>query len=118
MSQSYVSAKIQEALKATGGNKHDAQKLIITWAVRDPTLMLGLAKPHMKGIVAAWIDHENRSGKKKTEKAASFTEADAKAILEGTGAHEKRKAVKVPPPKASAHQATVMQHIVDAFKKK
>ena len=53
MTDEYVRSKIAEALAASGKDKHDAQKLLITWAVRDAPLLLGMAKPHLKAIAAA-----------------------------------------------------------------
>ena len=61
MTDDHVRAKIKEALAASGNDKHDAQKLLITWAVRDPQLLLGMAKPHLKAIAAALIEHAART---------------------------------------------------------
>ncbi len=113
MSEDYVTAKIHEALKATGGDKKDAQKLLITWAVRDQALLLGLAKPHLKGLVSARIDGAVR-GSKKDDMAEDLE----KAIIASRGKAEKRSAVKVPPPKSSERQASVMHQLAAAFRKK
>lgn len=114
MSDSYVTAKISEALKATNNDVHDAQKLIITWAVRDQPLLLGLAKPHLKSLALARIDevHSKAGGK------AATSDAEVDAIILGHTEGEKRNPVKVPPPKASKRQATLMQMIASAFRKK
>lgn len=112
MTEDYVSAKIQEALKATGGDKKDAQKLLITWAVRDQPLLLGLAKPHLKALVSARIEQSLRGGKK--EESAERIDPSLLAHTKG----EKRHQVKVPPPKTSERQASVMHQLAAAFKKK
>jgi hypothetical protein len=48
MTQDYVQEKAQRALIATQGEEDAAQKLLVAWAVRDQTLLLGLAKAHLK----------------------------------------------------------------------
>ncbi len=116
MSEDYVTAKIHEALKATGGDKKDAQKLLVTWAVRDQVLLLGLAKPHLKAIVSARIDQAAR-GNKKDEEAGDFKK-NIDSIISDQSKGEKRRAVKVPPPKSSIRQASVMHQLAAAFKKK
>jgi hypothetical protein len=119
MSEHYVSAKLHEALQATGGDKRDAQKLLITWAVRDPALLLGLTKPHLKAICAAAIDHTADSDAPKSagKDEGQFSKKDIAAMIAGKPLGEKRTHA-APPPKSSERQATVMQQLADAFKKK
>lgn len=111
MSDKYVAAKIQEALKVTNGDKHDAVKLLTTWAVRDQALLLGFTKTHLKDLISAQIDGVSKTRKKADQDASSFKEA----IVFGG---DKRAAVAVPPPKSSDRQASVMHQLVEAFKKK
>ncbi|MDD2324713.1 MAG: hypothetical protein PHW63_01680 [Alphaproteobacteria bacterium] len=111
MTEDYVNAKIHEALKATGGNKRDAGKLLVTWAVRDLPLLLGLTKSSLKGIVDDAI-----ADLMKTDKKAGHSFDDA--IVFPTAKGEKRRPSKVPPPKSSERQATVMHQLAAAFKKK
>lgn len=118
MTEDYVAARIQEALKATDGDKKDAQKLLITWAVRDQALLLGLAKPHLKALVAARIEEVAR---KKGGKGEASAHDGLKEGLEAAMSHtkgEKRSHIKVPPPKSSARQASVMHQLAAAFRKK
>lgn len=112
MTEDYVAAKIQEALKATAGDKKDAQKLLITWAVRDQSLLLGLAKPHLRALASARIEESLRGGKK----GESAEHLDIKSIAPTKS--EKRRALKVPPPKSSERQASVMHQLAAAFRKK
>jgi len=109
-----VKVKIQEALKATDNDKKDAQKLLITWAVRDQALLLGFAKPHLRALVAARIEQAVRGGKKSEGGGAEALDPALLASLKG----EKRHLTKVPPPKSSARQASVMHQIAEAFKRK
>lgn len=115
MSDEYINAKIAEALKATDGDKHDAQKLLITWAVRDQQLLLGLAKPHLKALVSARIDQTVRTPSKSSS-AKSKKETDELVLAHTKG--EKRGHVAVPPPKSSSHQASMMHKLAEAFRKK
>ncbi len=117
MSEQYLTAKIHEALKATSGDKKDAQKLLITWAVRDQALLLGLAKPHLKELAAVHIDQVSRETKK-GKAAPMLSKEDVETLLHSHTKGEKRSAVKVPPPKTSLRQASVMHQIVAAFKGK
>jgi len=117
MTQDYVNAKIAEALKATGGDKRDAQKLLITWAVRDPTLLLGLVKPNLKGVVAARIE-EAAHPKRKSAGGDHLTKESIESIVSSATPGEKRAARVVPPPKSSARQASAIHQLVAAFKKK
>ena len=116
MTVSYVTAKVKEALEATGNNKRDAQKLLVTWAVRDQQLLLGLAKPHLKDLVEAKLDTIAKK-QKKDSGILSKNEIETIAKEHGTE-NEKRKYSKVPPPKSSKRQANVMRKLAEAFRKK
>lgn len=115
MSDDYINAKIAEALKATGGDKHDAQKLLITWAVRDQQLLLGFAKPHLKALVSARIDQAHKTH---TKAGDAQTKKELEDAILGHTKGEKRAHITVPPPKSSSHQASMMHKIAEAFKKK
>jgi hypothetical protein len=124
MTDNLVRAKIRDALAATANDKHDAQKLLITWAVRDQQLLLGLTKPHLKAIVAAFIEHAMRekssSGKGDTgpdnfpQTAIDDIVTSAKLNLP----HDKRKKSNLPPPKSTERQASTMRKLAAAFTKK
>jgi len=121
MTDDNVREKIKEALATTDGDKHDAQKLLITWAVRDPQLLLGITKPHLKAIAAALIEHAVR-----TKNAPSapdngpdgFTRTaidDIVASASGRRSSEKRRNQNVPPPKSTERQANAMRKLAAAF---
>jgi hypothetical protein len=123
MSDSTLKSKIKEALVATGHNRHDAQKLLITWAVRDPSLLLLMTKPHLKAIAAGHIDHFLRSAEKGG--AGEDAEDGSRSALEdivSSGAvrltGEKRKNAHVPPPKSTERQASTMRRLAAAFTRK
>ena len=111
MTNDYVTLKIREALKTTDGNKHDASKLLVTWAVRDLPLLLGLTKPSLKKTVDAAIADCLRDDQLRGQ---SYEEA----IVFPTAKDENRRPSKVPPPKSSKRQASVMHQLAAAFKKK
>jgi len=114
MTENYVSAKIHEALKATNHDEKDAVKLLITWAVRDQALLLGIAKPDLKELATARVKEIMHRGKKVSEGES----ADKEAIVFGHTKGDKRTPVAVPPPKSSERQASVMHQLAAAFKKK
>lgn len=60
MSDSYVEGKVREALLAAKGSPSVAQKLLITWAVKDPDLLLGMAQPFLKAIAGAAVARAGR----------------------------------------------------------
>ncbi|MFY9287454.1 MAG: hypothetical protein WAO98_03020 [Alphaproteobacteria bacterium] len=118
----YVRLKIKEALATTDGDKHDAQKLLITWAVRDPQLLLGMTKPHLKAIAAALIEHASRpaSPDKPDNGPDQFTRTAIDDIVASAKGRpgDKRRTVNVPPPKSTERQATAMRKLAAAFTKK
>ncbi|MDP9127920.1 MAG: hypothetical protein M3N08_06655 [Pseudomonadota bacterium] len=124
MTDDYVQTKTQEAIAATGGNKHDAQKLLITWAVRDASLLLGMTKPHLKAIAAGLIDHAARLKSAPRTQDSSPDHFSQKAIddmvASATGPlpKDKRTSRNIPPPKSTERQASTMRKLAAAFTKK
>lgn len=62
MSDTYVTLKIREALKAAQGSRSQAQRILTTWALDDEQLLRGLAKPFLKAIVGSAVDRVARGG--------------------------------------------------------
>ncbi len=60
VSDSYVDGKVREALQAAKGSPSVAQKLLISWAVNDPDLLLGMAQPFLKAIAGAAVARAGR----------------------------------------------------------
>lgn len=123
MTDDIVRNKIRDALIATGNNRHDAQKMLITWAVRDQQLLLGLTKPHLKAIVAAFIDHAIREGSASggDEGPDHFSKTAIDDIVTSAKLnipHDKRHKSTIPPPKSTERQANAMRKLAAAFTKK
>jgi hypothetical protein len=121
MTDEYVRTKITEALAATDDNKHDAQKLLITWAVRDPMLLLGMAKPHLKAISAALVDHALRvssGGDDSGPDKFSKNEIDDMIASANLSPTDKRRSSHLPPPKSTERQASTMRKLAAAFTRK
>jgi len=57
---SYVEGKVREALTAAKGSPALAQKLLISWAAKDPALLLGMAQPFLKAIAGAAVARAGR----------------------------------------------------------
>jgi hypothetical protein len=125
MTDDYVRLKVKEALNATDGDRHDAQKLLITWAVRDPALLLGVAKPHLKAIAAALIEHAARAKPSSSDgiedegpDSLSRTAIDDIVAQTAKNPFDKRKKSNLPPPKSTERQASTMRKLAAAFTKK
>jgi hypothetical protein len=121
MTEDYVRMKIAEALAATGNDRHDAQKLVITWAVRDQALLLGMTKPHLKAIAAALVDHVIRSREEKPDDLGPDNlphSAIEDIIASGGLPKDRRVPHNLPPPKSTERQASVMRKLAAAFTRK
>lgn len=124
MTDDLVRTKIRDALAASGNNKHDAQKLLITWAVRDQQLLLGLTKPHLKAIVAGFVEHALREKEPHGEGDAGpdhFSQTAIDDIVTSARLNvpqDKRRKLNVPPPKSTERQASTMRKLAAAFTKK
>jgi len=123
MPDSLVRVKIKEALIATGQNRHDAHKLLLTWAVRDPALLLSMTKPHLKAIAAGLVDHyvrqhaDNVEEDSDPEKLSRSTIDDI--VASGTRLPtDKRRNTPIPPPKSTERQASTMRKLAAAFTRK
>lgn len=62
MSDTYVTLKIREALKAAQGSRGQAQRILTAWALDDEQLLRGLCKPFLKAIVGSAVDRVARGG--------------------------------------------------------
>ena len=124
MTDDIVRMKVREALAATGNDRHDAQKLLITWAVRDPQLLLGMTKPHLKAIVSATVDHslrEKQTSGGDDNGADGFSRTAIDDIVSAATLNlpnDKRRKSNVPPPKSTERQASTMRKLAAAFTKK
>jgi len=120
MIDDYVRLKIRDALAATDDNKHDAQKLLITWAVRDQTLLLGMAKPHLKAISASLVEHVMKSKNKERDSGPDQFSPGAinDMIASGIIPKDKRNPRNLPPPKSTERQANTMRKLAAAFTRK
>ena len=118
MPESLMRAKIKEALDATGQDRHDAHKLLITWAVRDPALLLAMTKPHLKAIAAGHIDHFLRltSETESDDSSEKLSRATINDIV--ASSRDRRQKIAVPPPKSTERQASTMRKLAAAFTKK
>jgi len=124
MTDEHVRLKIKEALDATANDRHDAQKLLITWAVRDHALLLGMVKPHLKAVAAGLIDHtlrqkvEPSSPDSGPDHFSQSTIEDVLMTTSGGKVLEKRKNRNLPPPKSTERQASTMRRLAAAFTRK
>ncbi len=121
MPESLMHAKIKEALIASGNNRHDALKLLITWTIRDHALLLAMTKPHLKAIAAGHIDHFLRKpADTKLIEDFGSENLSRRAIddIVSSPRSERRTGPAVPPPKSSERQASAMRKLAEAFTRK
>jgi len=118
MPEGIIRTKIKEALEATGSNRPDALKLLITWAVRTPALLLAMTKPHLKAIAGSHIDHYLRreSGESGDDtEPDTFTRTAIDDIVESSRSQDRRGKSAIPPPKSTERQASAMRKLAAAF---
>jgi len=119
MPEGITRTKIKEALEASGSNRQDALKLLITWAIRNPPLLLAMTKPHLKAIAASQIDHYlRRESGESTDDAGpdAFSRTAIDDIVESTRSPTDRRGKStIPPPKSTERQASAMRKLAAAF---
>lgn len=110
MSESYVDAKVREALIASKGSRAMAQKLLIAWAAKDERLLQGMAQPFMKAIAGAAVEgalrrHGGRSrpAPARTDAVGSLSRDALQAVLSRLG--EEEDGAAAPRPTASPIQS-------------
>lgn len=86
MSDSYVAARIREALVAAEGSRARAQRILLARAQEDDRLLRGLAAPFMKAIVTAAVERATRPRMSVEAAAKSPTR-----IAAGSGASQRRE---------------------------
>lgn len=62
MSDPYLDAKVRQAAAQSSGSKRLAQKALVSWALKDERLLLGLVRPYLPAIVAAAVDRAMKRG--------------------------------------------------------
>lgn len=58
--EGYSEGKLREALRLAEGDEGRAVRLVLGWVGDDPELLLGLARPHLNGIVAYAVNRAAR----------------------------------------------------------
>jgi len=110
MAEQYLTAKLHEALKATGGDKKAAQKLLVAWAMRDQVLLIGFAKPHLKDLID---EHLDRATRKRHGEALS--REDVETLSHNHTKGEKRSPIKAPSLKTCARQSSALRRLIHAL---
>ena len=76
----YADDKLSEALKLAKGNKSRTKAQILAWIAEDHKLLLGLAKPHLQGIISLAVERaielEKRAAKGEVPKAPKETKGE------------------------------------------
>ncbi|MER2520210.1 MAG: hypothetical protein ABTQ34_05925 [Bdellovibrionales bacterium] len=120
-----LQAKVREALDSTNGNRHDAQKLLIAWAVRDHQMLLNMTKQHLKAIATALIECAERPPVPANTSQQADSKLSQKALVgilaDDSNDHlvqDKRRRANLPPPKTTERQASAMRQLAEAYARK
>lgn len=120
-----LNEKVREALASTNGNRHDAQKLLIAWAIKDHELLLEMTRQHLKAIATALIEHVGRAAAASPPpkpQDARLTQKNLDAIFANPSdsgmLHDKKRRSNAPPPKSTETQASAMRILVEAYARK
>jgi hypothetical protein len=125
MSREYAENRIREALRLAHGNTTKARQQIMAWAGEDQRLLMGLARPHLTGIIAYAISRvihrqETESEEQQDLPATAQTldmppDAFGKEILSALSSHDTPVfgyESSAPP----AHRKKASQSHIDALK--
>jgi flagellar biogenesis protein FliO len=119
MALTYLQEKLREALAMTQGDAVAAQKILVAWAVRDQTLLLGLTKAQLPALVKIALETmlNEKSGK---ASAAELPDEVLSRLMNQAGLRQAQTklgpaAADLPDPN---RQAETWAKIAAAFKKK
>lgn len=109
MSDSYVDGKVREALQAAKGSPSVAQKLLITWAVKDPELLLGMAQPFLKAIAGAAVARAGRRSSAPKPASGALSREALERVLSRMGEADDGDLPPQPQRRAAAPAAPIRQ---------
>jgi hypothetical protein len=77
MSYEYAMSRVRDAIEKSDGNHLKAQRLITTWLENDQMLLVGLAGPHLPGIISYAMLQAAQTPKAKMPKKVELDESKA-----------------------------------------
>ena len=133
MADTYVTLRVREALKAAGGSRSQAQRVLIAMALDDEQLLRGLCQPFLKAIAASAVERVVRDAKPisgpirtappsaargglRPQKKLSGAALDALVANMGRGAAPAPLAKADSAAEATPDQANAMKALAAAFK--
>lgn len=87
MSYEYAMSRVRDAIEKSGGNHLKAQRLITTWLENDQMLLVGLAGPHLPGIISYAMMHAFQEPKAKMPKKVEFEDGNAPPLGKASQKH-------------------------------
>lgn len=117
--QDYVKAKAQEALDATGGNRHEASLLLRVWAEADAKLYKALTGPLLSSLAALAIQRvaapSGRVGRPRTP----IRETELLAAI-GSRANQSMSSTRTvgAPPQGSQRHKQAVTLLASAYRRK
>lgn len=120
LTKQYVQEKAHQALVATRGDAAAAQQLLVAWAVRDQTLLLGLAKAHLKALATVALEEAAQTIMSPQNRGTVPPEI-LNRLINQAGLRQQAAAQETPPGHGvhdPVRQAETWQTIAKSFKKK
>lgn len=117
--QEYVRAKAQEALDATGGNRHEASLLLRVWAEADAKLYKALTAPLLGNLAALAIQRAAAPQARVGRQRAPIGEAELLAALGSRNSHSMASTRTVgAPPQGSVRHKQAVTLLASAYRRK
>lgn len=117
--QDYVKAKAQEALDATGGNRHEAALLLRVWAEADARLYKALTAPLLGNLAALAIQRAAAPAARSGRSRTPIREAELLAAI-GSRAQQSMSSTRTigAPPQGSLRHKQAVTLLASAYRRK
>jgi hypothetical protein len=118
--QDYVRAKAQEALDATGGNRHEAALLLRVWAEADAKLYKALTAPLLANLAALAVQRAAVPNGRVGRPRAPIREAELLAAIGSRGSQtmSSTRSNPSPPPQGSVRHKQAVTLLASAYRRK
>lgn len=118
--QDYVKAKAQEALEASGGNRHEASLLLRVWAEADAKLYKAMTAPLLGNLAALAIQRAGGRADRVGRPRAPIREAELLAAIGSRNgpSMSSTRSVGSPPPQGSVRHKQAVTLLASAYRRK
>lgn len=117
--QDYVKAKAQEALDATGGNRHEASLLLRVWAEADARLYKALTAPLLGNLAALAIQRVSAPASGVGRQRSPIRETELLAAIGSRNSQTMSSTRNVgAPPQGSVRHKQAVTLLASAYRRK